>query len=390
MSEILPDEHQPPIYKTGEGNPLHQTVYGQTPVESQTPHEPEPLPEHLDLTTPDVLPVQVEHTEPQNPTLETVKNDTPPQPETDVSPELDDSDIEELVSVFEKLETAFRAASEADKTLGDQIRIAVSKIQDRLRSSNPNEAGFAPIKRSVDTLTASLTQNPFYKSLVDGDGNHIPIPSFKDELQQTLSRLRDSEDRTERSRLIGEAETLVKNQIAKAEELANKQKANEAQKKAILAIITQAEREAVEKERQIIQVVNDGQPLPPESISAIYSTLARELATQARAGISTGSNSELLATLGNSVIEKLTSITNRKSGNAETNSTPQGPTSESEKSTETNNGEISAVQKEVIDRAFSDPDSRDRLKTVIETFGTKAVREYFQSKIESSTPTLET
>lgn len=374
MSEILPDEHQPPIYRTGEGNPLHQTIYDQTTVESQASHGPDPLPEHIDLTTPDSSQPQTELAAPQN---------TSPKPEAGPLPELENSGIEELVEMFEKLETAYRAASEADKTLGDQIRIAVSKIQDRLRSSNPNEAGFAPIKRSVDTLTASLTQNPFYKSLVEGDGNHIPIPSFKDELKQTLSRFRSSVDQAERMRLTTEAETLVKNQIAKIEELTSKQKTDEAQKKAILAIISQAEKEAVDKERQIIQVVNDGQPLPPESISAIYSILARELASQARSGVNRGSSSETLTTLAHSVMEKLTNITNNTNHTNETDPAPHP-----EQNIETNNGGISAVQKEVIDRAFSDPDSRERLKTVIETFGTKEVREYFQSKINSS-PTQE-
>jgi hypothetical protein len=44
---------------------------------------------------------------------------------------------------------------------------------------------------------------------------------------------------------------------------------------------------------------------------------------------------------------------------------------------------VNAVQKEVIDRAFVDPDSRDRLKTVIATFGTQEVKDYFKSKLDT-------
>ncbi len=382
MTEILPDEHQPPNYKTGEGDQLHQTVYGQSGLEQNI--YPSPHPEHIDLTTPDSLANQIETTQPQNPPIEITMDEPTAEPETSQSPELEDNEIEELVSMFEKLEAAFRAASETDKTLGDQIRITLSKIQDRIRTANPNEAGFAPIKRSVDSLTSSLTQNQFYRSLIEGDGNHIPIPSFKDELRQTLARLKSSEDPAERLKLATEAQALVTNQITKAEELIQKQKANDAEKKAILVIIERAEREAVEKERQIIQVVNDGQPLPPESISAIYSTLAKELADQTRTGINTSKNSETLLPLGNSILEKLINVTNKNTKTAEAPNTSPNNITESEGDTE--EGGISAKQREVIDRAFSDPDSRDRLQTIVETFGSKQVREYFKSKIENSSP----
>ena len=42
---------------------------------------------------------------------------------------------------------------------------------------------------------------------------------------------------------------------------------------------------------------------------------------------------------------------------------------------------INSIQKEIIDRAMIDPDSRDRLATIIRTFGTPAVKAYLESKL---------
>lgn len=385
MSETLPNDPystRPPEQEIAPGQ--HQTVYNPQP-EIDHPQQPEAITAgHKEI------PPTADQTQPSD-------GETPQTPETPES----DQETEELIKEFENLESLFRAASGADKVLGDQIRVSLSKINDSLQKSNPNEAGREPIKRSITNLTQSLSGNAFYQSIVEGDRDLAPLPSFKEALKEVLNKFRQSSDVAERQQTSQEAERIIANQLTKAQELAAKVQKETFDRNKLKADIDQALREATEKEKQIIQIVNDGQPLPPESISAIYSRLATELATHLRNNSAAEQNINEVVTKSQALTEKLKAliaskiVTTPNNFNSEPTTPPVEPVNGPETtpaqqapSAETIQPEgITSVQKEVIDRAFEDPQSRDRLKTVIETFGTEAVKNYFHSKLNSSTST---
>lgn len=396
MSETLPNDPfstHPPGQEITPGS--HQTIYSpqpeighfqqtaiNTPNLGETRHSPDQPPP----ATAETIPAsETEHT--GTPAEAPANNETP---ETD-------PETEELIREFENLESLFRAASGADKVLGDQIRVSLSKINDSLQKSNPNEAGREPIKRSITNLTQSLSGNTFYRSIVEGDRDLIPLPSFKEALKEVLSKFRRSSDPTERQQTSQEAQRIIETQLTQAQELASKIQQQTPERNRLKSSIDQALKEATEKEKQIIQIVNDGQPLPPESISAIYSRLATELASYLRNYSATEQNIAELVSKSQALAERLKTliasktITEPGSLNSVPEPAPAEPTTTPEtasaqppvSSVETIQSEegINSVQKEIIDRAMSDPDSRDRLATIIRTFGTPAVKAYLESKL---------
>lgn len=383
MSETLPNDpnsQTPP----GESLPInsHQTIYAPESFRPLETADPETLQtSETAQTTSASKPAESEAAQPSPSGVET---------ET----ENQQKEADEIVTEFEKLETAFRGANNQNEVLGDQIRVSISKIQEAVNRANPHEAGVEPIRRSVNSLVSAMEQNRFYGSIVAGDRELIPMPSFKDALREVLSRFTRVQDPTERQRAAAEAEGIIQDQIKKIESINEKQTQQEADRNALKDQIERAEKEAVDKEKQIVQVVNDGQPLPPDSISAVYSRLAKELANNIRSSFANPKPVSEILTTANTLLAKLHNLTSSQLPSpaaepqpAATSSSPEmiasRPESAAQTSSETGPSQITSIQKEIIDRAVTDPDSLNRLKTIIDTFGTPEVKTYLNAKIAS-------
>lgn len=411
MSEILPDEHQPPIYKTGEGNPLHQTIYGQEPVESPALHEPEPLPEHIDLTTPDTIPSPepvtppetVEQTDQTGTTVVSESDHTKPETEEPNKESIEfKTNIENALKEVDAIVENVRRLKSADQTLTDEASYHAEKLRRTLNRADPRETGYQQIEQEIQALSVTVNQ-AIERTIADARILSTKTEVGVDEIKKQLKAAELATDPEERKRILDNCTQIFYDlsQTFNAKRVGGESLA-EVRKK-MSTTLQQADETSGRRQSNL------NQAFPGQSTDSLVFQYARASKEFAQAFVTRNKQlTEMEITIDGDIKKRLANFDNfvkaasaiskpetvaptttSPEPQAETQPIPATNVAEKSEDEVSSNSTITASQREVIDQAFSDPTSRERLRTIINMFGTEGVKNYFQSKIENIPPAPE-
>ncbi len=400
MSEILPDGPQLPFGQKGPEipGPMHQTIYGEVPAGTEANAGPSPLPEHIDLTTAPELPSEPElqpapeasEAVPETPAKSDASETESKEPTSETA-EFKEN-IEKAIKEVDALIENIHRLKSADQTLFDEAAYHAEKIRRALNHADPREAGFRQIEQEIPELARRVNQ-ALERAKVDSGTLTSKTELGVEEIKKQLKTAETTTDPTERARILKQCTQIFYelSQTFFSKRLGN-DSAEQARKKLEQAI-GQASLDATRR-RDIL--ARDFHDQNPESLIFQYSKAAGEF-TQAFVARSKqiadlekqidNDNKTHFKNFEGFITAASVSLSASQSPEQvpESSQTPESTVAATDalSAEEDKNEGINPVQKEVIERALADPDSIDRLKTVIATFGTQEMKDYLKSKLDS-------
>ncbi len=376
-------EIAPPAQEASIPPKVEQTIYGPeqaTPLEPQiqttnnpeTVIAPEPAAEESVAETDESKEKKVE------------KEQTPISPETQ-------KNIENALKEVDFLAENVRRLRITDQTLTDEAAYHAEKIRRVLTNADPREAGYREIQEQIQNLARRLNQT------IERFSNDSMILTSRteagaDEIKRQLKNLESTSDSQVRQRILDKSIQIY---YELTTNFFSKRVGNGSMEEARRNLLSQAKQDTETATSMRNRFTSLYSNTNPESLILQYQRTVsgfaeafhernRQLSAQELQFHSENKthfhNFEGLITS----IKKSPDLAPEtpeqeapKPPEATTTQTPEAATEQ-----QPPNG-INAVQKEVIDRAFADPQTKARLETVINTFGTDDVKAYFNSKLVS-------
>lgn len=329
----------------------HQTVFG--------PEQPR-VPQGIEYTA--------SETEPTVDTAATAPKSDQNTPETDSN-----TSVSEMERLYAEIENLYRSLEDADHVTISQIKITLSKLDSAIKSSQPIEAGLTPIKKTFAELQTAVEQNPYFTA--NSGSESTPVSSYLEPLKELLAQLKNSTDPSERKTLSDQAEKMFQTQVDAIGNLIAKRQQSAPDIEKLKSAIENAKRQADEKERQIVNLVNDGQPLPPDCIAYKFARLMQELSQISQKGLTLSPESSQKSAKALEDFKALLQKTHQSSPDqnppeTDTSQTPETPPAAT----------LTPEQKSFLDLAATDKTSWDRLGPLIKVFGTPEVQSYYAQK----------